>query len=518
MYRLKATFTTPDGSVTLPKHTVVDIAEKNESGWWYARWPPGEWTGATWVPSTYLRLVAAQDAQQQQQQQPQQQQQDAPQDAPPPRPPKAAASADAAAADHTSTTAGATSASQENDAALLAAALQAADLEEDDDDDGEDDDGEDGMAQYAVVRKRTVVQAKPLPAVPEPEPEMPAATPAAAAAAADAHMPMDYVNFTPTALPPRRPTEPQAQSQQQQTPPVVEPRAPRKPIPQPRPQSTVGAPTARKAPPPPGSAPSHASSEAPPPPASNPPSMSGARVRTNILDQTASQAAAHLTDEERRDLEQLRAELRDFQPSDGFRSTLTLLHHGPLKKLSKGKVQKRHFFLFDNLLVYGKREKKKIDLRGVLSMCDTTIQDVEDGVVTHNDAALTNAIEVHNKAKGKWLILLCDTLYEKKEWLDNFQLERKIAGALQRSLVRIRVTLNSMRNFGFNLTERTPGQSDGCRVSKISDQSLCPGLMVGDHLWQLDGIIVKGDTVDGILEVFQRLPAGRSAIMFVQRA
>jgi hypothetical protein len=66
------------------------------------------------------------------------------------------------------------------------------------------------------------------------------------------------------------------------------------------------------------------------------------------------------------DLEGLRAALGGWTAPDGARSLLLLHHHGKLMKVSKGKAQCRDFFLFDRVLVYCRREKKSLDVRGAL--------------------------------------------------------------------------------------------------------------------------------------------------------
>lgn len=46
-------------------------------------------------------------------------------------------------------------------------------------------------------------------------------------------------------------------------------------------------------------------------------------------------------------------------------------------KISKGKSQRRHFFLFDHILVYCKREKKqRLDIRGALPTSELVIKGI----------------------------------------------------------------------------------------------------------------------------------------------
>jgi hypothetical protein len=48
----------------------------------------------------------------------------------------------------------------------------------------------------------------------------------------------------------------------------------------------------------------------------------------------------------------------------------TLLHHGELMKISKNKAQCRNFFLFPAALVYAKRDKGLLSVKGILSLND----------------------------------------------------------------------------------------------------------------------------------------------------
>ena len=70
------------------------------------------------------------------------------------------------------------------------------------------------------------------------------------------------------------------------------------------------------------------------------------------------------------DLSILREELGAWVGPEGVRSQLQLMHHGRLMKISKGKAQCRDFFLFDHLLVYCKRDRRKLEVRGQLPMSE----------------------------------------------------------------------------------------------------------------------------------------------------
>jgi hypothetical protein len=76
----------------------------------------------------------------------------------------------------------------------------------------------------------------------------------------------------------------------------------------------------------------------------------------------------------RADLQSVRDALEGWVGPDGGRSQLRLLHHGELMKISKGKAQRRHFFLFDAVLVYCKRDKRKLEIRGTLPMAELLIK------------------------------------------------------------------------------------------------------------------------------------------------
>ena len=54
----------------------------------------------------------------------------------------------------------------------------------------------------------------------------------------------------------------------------------------------------------------------------------------------------------------------------GANLDFTLLHHGELMKISKNKAQCRNFYLFPAALVYAKRDKGLLNVKGILPLND----------------------------------------------------------------------------------------------------------------------------------------------------
>lgn len=80
-----------------------------------------------------------------------------------------------------------------------------------------------------------------------------------------------------------------------------------------------------------------------------------------------------------------------------------LLFEGDLLKVSGSHMQERHFFLFDNLFVYGKRMmKNRWSVKGKIFTENMTVIDVEDKAFKHRNTPLVNAIRIRNENKGKW--------------------------------------------------------------------------------------------------------------------
>ncbi len=158
--------------------------------------------------------------------------------------------------------------------------------------------------------------------------------------------------------------------------------APPPATPAPPPPSGALAPVRKAPPPPPGALPHRAPSRTPstkgppPPPApyARPPAAPGALPGPQIIADAALPITTSLdiriNSELAADLATLRESLAGWTSPDGVRTQFRLLHHGRLMKISKGKAQCRDFFLFDHLLVYCKRERRKAEVRGELPMVE----------------------------------------------------------------------------------------------------------------------------------------------------
>ena len=135
-----------------------------------------------------------------------------------------------------------------------------------------------------------------------------------------------------------------------------------------------------------------------------------------------------------------------------------LVFEGDLMKVSGSHMQDRHFFLFDNLFVYGKRMlRNRWSIKGKIFTDNMTVIDIDDGAMKHRNTPLVNAIRIRNESKKKWCVLLwggcagCAHAYafchftdrpvtlstpryvlvagsvdEKQQWLDAFLRERAL--------------------------------------------------------------------------------------------
>jgi hypothetical protein len=70
-------------------------------------------------------------------------------------------------------------------------------------------------------------------------------------------------------------------------------------------------------------------------------------------------------------------------------------------------MQDRHFFLFDNLLIYCKKLLKgRWSVKGKIFTENITVIDVEDGSLRHRGTQLKNVIRLRNDAKQKWWVVV----------------------------------------------------------------------------------------------------------------
>jgi len=105
-------------------------------------------------------------------------------------------------------------------------------------------------------------------------------------------------------------------------------------------------------------------------------------------------------------------------------STL-LIHEGLLTKISGKKAQERHFYLFDNLLVYCKKTLKGHHVQGKLLINELTIESIEDGDEEHAGKPVNNAMRFYTSKKKKTYICYADSFETKEVWIDAFLKERE---------------------------------------------------------------------------------------------
>jgi hypothetical protein len=122
-----------------------------------------------------------------------------------------------------------------------------------------------------------------------------------------------------------------------------------------------------------------------------------------------------------------------------------MVKQGSLMKISSGNTQERWFFLFDNLLVYCKKNsgmstrrqsKKKptqtvhenfaYTFKGRIPLSKIEIENIEDGTADYHSSGtrVVNGWKVHNDAKRKWFVCYSKTKEDKDEWMDAILTQR----------------------------------------------------------------------------------------------
>uniref|UniRef100_A0A673N8G3 Phosphatidylinositol 3,4,5-trisphosphate-dependent Rac exchanger 1 protein-like n=1 Tax=Sinocyclocheilus rhinocerous TaxID=307959 RepID=A0A673N8G3_9TELE len=116
-----------------------------------------------------------------------------------------------------------------------------------------------------------------------------------------------------------------------------------------------------------------------------------------------------------------------------------------LLKISAGNIQERVFFLFDNLLVYGKRKSRTKSIngpqyvfRGRINTEVMEVENVEDGTADYhsNNYTVTNGWKIHNTAKNKWFVCMAKNAEDKQKWLDAILKEREQRESLKLGMER----------------------------------------------------------------------------------
>eukprot|EP00055_Hartaetosiga_balthica_P012161 m.58252 g.58252 ORF g.58252 m.58252 type:complete len:522 (-) comp7855_c2_seq1:49-1614(-) len=244
-------------------------------------------------------------------------------------------------------------------------------------------------------------------------------------------------------------------------------------------------------------------------------SVSLAKGRRSTLESRrllANDKTARLTS----DLLGLRPQLRAWRDSAGQESALVLQHSGQLMKISKGKAQCRWFFLFDKILVYCKREKNKLELKGTLEMRDVTIKDVPDGAVNHNGKPISYTWEINNIKKNKWYTLFASCASEKATWLRAFEREKSFNQPFNSHNFKIQITRSPTAGFGFDLQEE---DRNGliCSVASVNHPDLCPGLRVGDIFIQFNGISLAQVDMKDLIKMLYLMKPKQNVDCIVRR-
>lgn len=112
---------------------------------------------------------------------------------------------------------------------------------------------------------------------------------------------------------------------------------------------------------------------------------------------------AAMINEDKRNAEQLpmiQDGIGSWVGPDLTETSSVLLHEGALHKISGGKVQERHFFLFDNLLLYCKRGVMgSLILKGRIPTDSLEVSSLEDG--RHDGRGYKHGMKMVNRKKGK---------------------------------------------------------------------------------------------------------------------
>ncbi|XP_074658015.1 uncharacterized protein LOC141910991 [Tubulanus polymorphus] len=165
----------------------------------------------------------------------------------------------------------------------------------------------------------------------------------------------------------------------------------------------------------------------------------------------AMKEIAALINERKRKLESIekialwQKTVQDWEGPDLLDTSSELIHQGDLSKvtLSSGWAKDRVFFLFDNQLVYCKKDLLKrnvLTFSGRLNINYCDIIDVADGKDSQFNLNARNAWKIYDRYSDKWLMMYAKSSTEKLRWLQAFKIERE----------RVREDVKS----GFNLTEQ----------------------------------------------------------------
>ncbi|XP_019852562.1 PREDICTED: uncharacterized protein LOC100640581 isoform X2 [Amphimedon queenslandica] len=153
-----------------------------------------------------------------------------------------------------------------------------------------------------------------------------------------------------------------------------------------------------------------------------------------VAAQAAMTQVAILINERKRRMEALgrlrtwQTNVENWKGADLMETSTELIHGTELHKISKGRCQERHFFLFDHQLVYCKKDTigGRLSYKGRVNTDKCQIIDLKDGEWSHGGNGVKNAWRINNFDKDdKWYVLFAKNAKMKEEWMEAFKKERR---------------------------------------------------------------------------------------------
>lgn len=149
----------------------------------------------------------------------------------------------------------------------------------------------------------------------------------------------------------------------------------------------------------------------------------------------AMQEVAHMVNERKRRMEcleqlaELQQNIEGWEGPELLDTSTMLIHSGEVTRISSSWSRDVYVFLFDNLLVYCKKDLLKRNMyvyKGRLNLNSCQLVEIEDGRDVHFNMTVRNAWKLYCSPRKKWFLFYTKTSAEKSKWIKAFKEERKI--------------------------------------------------------------------------------------------
>ncbi|XP_022252091.1 spermatogenesis-associated protein 13-like [Limulus polyphemus] len=149
---------------------------------------------------------------------------------------------------------------------------------------------------------------------------------------------------------------------------------------------------------------------------------------------SAMKEVAQLVNERKRRMECLeqlvewQQNIDGWEGSDVLDSCSVLIHSGDIIRAFSGWSREYTLFLFDNLLVYCKKDllkRQNYVYKGRVHLDSCCIFNIEDGKDVHFGVTVKNAWKIYCASRNKWFLFYTKSPEEKTKWLEAFGEERQ---------------------------------------------------------------------------------------------